>query len=549
MIRLLTGLLLICSLASAQNKIVEGRIVDKDSDQPVPFASIGVIGTSKGTSSNLNGQFSVAVPDNFSLRISCLGYETLEVTNLSLDDYVLIKLKPSATQLKEIVVFNRQVNPKRLVQKAFASIDKNYNTNPFVQKFFYRHYCKDDSVYGRLIEASVDIWRRKGYKSKQPEAGIQDEIRVTQLRRSFDKTLSSQGHVPIAVKSILQADIAGYQESSPSEHLSFHSEVSHLQSNLEKYTFSFEGLTYYDGKEVYEVAYALKPDSVPTTTGFMKMPGNKGSLFITTDRYVFVKSIDVKFWDLDTVKTTSYYTPYNGKYYPYHLVRDGKTVGRDKSTHWFHVELMASEILVNDYEQFYGKEPSKFELLKIPYDSVFWTNNTTLKTTPLEDEIILDLGGGASLSDQFKRYHAYEMNKLESSNADDRFKWYKEESQGKRILYITFWNSECKPCIQDFEAQKRLIKRYKDQVGFVLLSLDDDEKVWRKLIERYNLSIEGFTHYRIGKGSTISSHYQLKEIPFYILIDKKGNDYQVNARHPHDPHLVQDLDLLIGGSN
>ncbi len=545
MVRKILFLLVISFSAFSQTHIVNGEVVDSETGLPLPFVSIGLIGTTRGTSSNLNGEFTLSVSGIFSIRVSCLGYETLELDSLSPNELVKVKLKPSFSQLNELVVFSKKVNPKKIVRKAFDAISSNYNSNPFVEKYFYRHYCKDDSVYGRLIEASVDVWKRKGYKSTQKAAGEKEEIRVTHLRRSFDKTPTAQGHVPIAINSILQANIVGYQTATPSTHLSYHADVSNLKVDIDKYTFSFAGITTYDGKEVYEVAYSLKKDSVLTTTGYVVMPQSIGSLFITTKEYAFVKTMDVKFWGMDTIKTTSYYTPYKGKYYPYHLIRDGKSTTRDHSTHWFHVELMALEIQTDDYEEFYGKQPSKFDLLRIPYDSVYWNNNTTLKTTPLEDEIIRDLGSGVSLNEQFLRYQQFEMNRVQSGNGDEKFSWLKEESKGKKALYVGFWSSACTACIVEIESARKWMKKYQDNIVLVLLSLDSDETKWKKTIERYNLNAENFIHYRLGEKSMTASSYQLTQLPHYLLIDKKGNTINVNARHPDNPLLIDDLELLI----
>lgn len=539
-------ILLSSSLAFGQRKVVEGIILDANTRQPIPFASIGIMGTSRGTSSNLKGEFSLSVEGQFAIRVSCLGYETQEAKNLSVDERALILLKPSATQLKELVVFNRKVNPKKVVRKAFNAISDNFNVEPFVEKFFYRHYCKDDSVYGRLIEASVDVWKRRGYKSRQKAAGEKEEMRVTQLRRSFDNTVTAQGHVPIAIKSILQADIAGYQTAEPSEHLSYFTDVSNLLTDIDNYTFTFEGLTTYDGKEVYEIAYTLRKDSVLTTQGYQPTPGCKGSLFITTEDFAFVKTIDIKFWNTDTIKSTSYYTPFKGKYYPYHLIRDGKTVARDKSTHWYHVELMASEILTDSFEEFYGKEPGKKELVDIPYDSTFWNNNNILKTTPLEDEIIYDLGGGGSLNRQFYLYQQEERLRVENAmKGEEGFTWFREDSKGKRVLLIGFWTGKCGSCLHELESAKKLLKSYHNKVILVLLSLDSDENGWKKSIEKYNLSVEGFMHFRVGPNSIVASDYKLTEIPRYVLIDKNGAIHDLNAKHPGDSQLKQALDLLL----
>jgi hypothetical protein len=449
MIRWIVIFLAVSSAALAQPTI-EGKIVDAETGKPVPFASVGIVGTARGTSSNLDGEFSLFVSGAVTVKITCVGYQSMELSSLA--EIGTIQLKPMATQLNEVVIYDKALNPRKIVRKAFASIDKNFSTAPFLQNFFYRHYCKDDGTYGRLIEASVDIWKDQGYRSTQSAAGDREEIRVTQLRRSLDKTTAAQGHTPIAVKSILQADAVGYQTAVGTEHLSFYTDVSSLKADFEKYYFRFSGGTFYDGQEVYVIDYLYREDSILTTSGYVDAPRAEGSLFITTDTFAFVKTEEVKYQGSDTVRTSAYYRKYNDKYYPYHLVRDGKNKASDQRTHWFHIELMSVEIDENAQQKFEGHEPTKAELLKIPYDSAYWASHTVLKTTPLEDEIIADLGGGTSLNKQFYVYQQYEANLLEGGkNGEEKFDWLKEFSKGKSIVYVGFWSSDCVKYLRELE--------------------------------------------------------------------------------------------------
>jgi len=339
--------------------------------QPIPFASVGIVGTSKGTSSNLNGQFTLSTSGSVSLKITCVGYESKEVSTTS--NVLLIQLKPSTTQLSQVVIFNKPVNAAKIAYKAFASIRKNYFVEPFLQNFFYRHYCKDDSVYGRLIEAFVDVWKEKGYRSVQHKAGNDEQIRVTQIRRSLDNTKMAQGHEPISVKNILQADIVGYQTAEKSEHVSFYTDVSNLKTDFENYFFDFKGITTYDGEDVFQINYTYKKDSALTTSGrHLVSTEINGSLYITTHTYAIVKTEEVKKYGANHIRTSTYYRKYNDRYYPYHLVRDG---ANPLAAHSFHIDLTSVEIQTNSFEKFVGHEQGQEELLKIPYDSTFWSNN------------------------------------------------------------------------------------------------------------------------------------------------------------------------------
>jgi hypothetical protein len=546
MIRWVIFFLAISSTAFCQ-QLIEGRVLDNETGKPVPFASIGIVGTSKGTSSNLDGQFSLALSAPFTLRITCVGYQSLEVQ--SLEEIAVIRLNPIATQLSEIFILSKSVNPGKIVRRALGRIADNYHTTSFLQKFFYRHYCKDDETYGRLIEAFVDVWKHQGYKVARRSAGDREEIRITQLRRSLDKTLAAQGHEPIAIGNILQADLIGYQSSTKSPHLKFYDEVSTLKMNLENYSFSFDGVTIYDGQEVYKINYVHKADSVLTTAGYLEMPRANGSLYITTDNYAIIKTEDEKKDGPNIIRTSGYYRKYEGKYYPYHFTREGENHLPDKSTHLFHIELISIEVQHSPESKFIGKVPDKEQLLAIPYDSIFWGNNTILKTTPLEDEIIRDLGGGKSLNTQFFHYRQYEWSISDGGNdAEEKFNWFKEDSKGKRILYLIFWDNSCElPCILELDKAKQLKRHYRNNISIVMLSLENDETKWKQLLAKYSLFADGIINYRIGENSPITKTYRIKETPSYVLLSRNGAVFDYHAKNPGDPLLEADIKLLMVG--
>jgi hypothetical protein len=530
--------------ALAQQKI-EGTVVDSDTGKPIPFASLVIIGTSAGTSSNLNGQFSLVTADTFSIKVTCVGYQSSIIR--SQQEAELIKLKPAAVQLAAVVVTNKTLNAARIVRKAFASIRDNYDDQSFLQKFFYRHYNKSNSRYERLTEASVDVWKQNGYRKTRKSVGENAGMRVTHLRRSLDIKGMVQDQQPLWIENVLQSDIVGYQTAEKSAHLNFTDLANNIKTNFSNYIFTFDVITTYDGQEVYKINYRYKKDSVLTSQGYKTLPQASGSLFITTDRYAFVKTEDEKSDGTITIRTSAYYRKYGNKYYPYHLVREGENLFGSQSSS-FRVELMSVEIIPGENKPLPGREPGRKELLDLPYDSSFWNTTSILKTTPLEDEIILDLGGGISLNQQFHLYRTYELNVTDGGNdAEEKFNWLKDDSNGKRILYICFWDSRIKSYLLELEYMKQLNQQYKRHIVFVMISLENDEALWQNLLTQYNLFADGIINYRVGDRSDLAKEFRVKTAPTYVIISKQG-EVHANAKHPNDPLLKEDLrQLMVGG--
>lgn len=96
--------------AFSQTGTVSGTILDKEyNDEPLPFANISIKGTSKGSSTDDNGKYSIAniEPGSYTLIIAYVGYETKEIPfTLKAGETKVINetLAASGVQLKDIVV-------------------------------------------------------------------------------------------------------------------------------------------------------------------------------------------------------------------------------------------------------------------------------------------------------------------------------------------------------------------------------------------------------------------------------------------------------------
>lgn len=97
--------LLITSTSFAQLFTISGTITD-DAGSPVPFASIVIRNTTKGTSANNDGNYSLSIaPGQYEVLFKAIGYrqETRQV-NIKANVVLNIKLAIASYQLKDVVV-------------------------------------------------------------------------------------------------------------------------------------------------------------------------------------------------------------------------------------------------------------------------------------------------------------------------------------------------------------------------------------------------------------------------------------------------------------
>ena len=119
---MVTAALALCpGNAFAQNRSLSGKVVDA-TGAPIIGAAVMVAGqTSNGTVTNVDGQFTMNVPANARILVSCLGYadKLVEVGNQS---SITVTLEEDATFLEETVVIGYGVQKKSDLTGAVASV-------------------------------------------------------------------------------------------------------------------------------------------------------------------------------------------------------------------------------------------------------------------------------------------------------------------------------------------------------------------------------------------------------------------------------------------
>ena len=107
---LLGCLLLVMTAAFAQKKVT-GTVISQEDGQPVIGATVKVAGAKMGTTTNVDGQFTINVPDGKKLEVSYVGMNSLTVTA---KDGMTVALAADGQVLGDVVVTGMQKMDKRL---------------------------------------------------------------------------------------------------------------------------------------------------------------------------------------------------------------------------------------------------------------------------------------------------------------------------------------------------------------------------------------------------------------------------------------------------
>lgn len=143
-------LLLLCSSVSYAQFNVTGSVKDAGGD-PLVGVTISVKGTTNGTISDVEGNFSLSVPgSSATLVLSYVGYTTKEFAVSSSNNKLMAVLEESASKLEEVVITGLATSVKRSnLANAVASISSSELTGTTVQS------TMDGALYGKLTGVTI----------------------------------------------------------------------------------------------------------------------------------------------------------------------------------------------------------------------------------------------------------------------------------------------------------------------------------------------------------------------------------------------------------
>ena len=189
-----------CGLAQAQETIVEGKVTDSNSGDPIPFANVVFKGTTTGATTDFDGHFKIKTLATIdSITASYIGYKVrTKAIKRGIKQVVNVQLEEDITKLQEVVV-NAGENPAfEILRKVMRN--KNKNDKRKLTAYEYDTYTKIEIDADHLTD---DFRKRKVIQ------------KITQVLDSVERMAGEDGN-PILPIFITESVSKLYYRDNPS---------------------------------------------------------------------------------------------------------------------------------------------------------------------------------------------------------------------------------------------------------------------------------------------------------------------------------------------
>lgn len=385
--------------AWSQGITISAKVVDRETNEPLGYASVGLKSIAIGTISNEQGEFDFHLPAEYRndfMVISMLGYKNFEAPVWSMvNEGQVIKMEKSPIVLKEVVISDT-LSGKDILEIALARVEKNYPMQPFLMEGFYRDVKKVGGTYISLLEAAVKIYDQD-YEEPRNKYKLRESVRLIEVRQSlgYESRFTSYFDQDNLLEDLLLHNNVRYRHFDDGDK---------LFSNLVR-----ENNSFYDEHETYVISYS--------GDYFLKLYIDKEDFSIVhldfeqgfENNYLGKrKGLVSKFAG---IKKKLDFRKFLGKVYPSFMTITSKINWYDSETQELKFEtelfqqLLINKITPNAKERIRSTEKMRNYGLQFqdePYNKRFWDNYNVIKETPLDKRILLDLEQHAPLIQQFE---------------------------------------------------------------------------------------------------------------------------------------------------
>ena len=377
---LIASLLLALALRSvAAQQRLTGKILDAATGQPVPYASVSVLNSTTGTTSNAEGEFELKAALPGRLVVSELGHRRDTVAVAAATAPLLVRLQPLAVALPEVTT---GTYTEELIKQAYRELRRT-NVRKTYGQAFYRQVTKLD---GDPTEVQEMVWHVQTSNARIEGSAL------SQGRFAKKKALLSFRDFSLYTKAGTFFDVLD-DSTTYKGVISLHP--------ADQYQLKLVGLTQDGARQLAEISCVSKD---PTTR--------------TRQASVVIDAVTHQVLRL-RLETTMLHTKSNNPMFKFHeeltwvewVFRPGPNGAAVLEYLKINYQTSMSRplasnlpIAVSSFVYFYDGRPTpetgviyspaksgEVDLAAIKqttYDPAFWQNNPVVKRTPLEEQVM-----------------------------------------------------------------------------------------------------------------------------------------------------------------
>jgi hypothetical protein len=246
---------------------ISGIIVDEETREALPFATVALKNKGRGTVTNNNGQFGLKItPDlaNDTLVVSYLGYVRSELAvSQTFHDNLSITMKREFISIPEIIIKNQI--PQEIINKTVLAIRRNYSGEPAFLTAFYREGVLKKRELQNYSEAIVNI-----YKSPYTGSILGDQMKIFKSRKI--ENIRKSDTLAVRLKAGLSTCLELDGVKNLFDFLS--------KDNMPDYRYRLTDIVSWEDESAYEIEFEQRED--------IDEPLYKGTLYINTSDFAIL---------------------------------------------------------------------------------------------------------------------------------------------------------------------------------------------------------------------------------------------------------------------
>lgn len=354
-------LALLCSaFAQHDNFYIHGLIRDRETKEPVPFASISISNSTRGTAANGKGEFDLMIrPSDFkeSLKISSIGFisQTVSIETSRNIEQVVVELQSDIKLLKEVEISQKPISPIEIIKAAIDSVSKNYRTGPFNLEFYSEMTASNFLTNQEFKVESILLGYYEGYANNTAK-----KFEILKKRADGDNPLKAMEYPFWPTLEIHRADLIADPYKTGVLNVEY----------LDRFEYRYLGILTYDTDTVYRIEYSA-PKPTKRITGYGIVPKTyNGTIYITTASNAIVQHDIVT----DQFSYSIIYKKLGDNYYPYFISGERRLKGVNLFSKVYNIVRLTTIELENvkviDYKT------NEFEnLSELQDDNEYWNLN------------------------------------------------------------------------------------------------------------------------------------------------------------------------------